>query len=175
VIVKQAAETYKRDADVVALAVIDYGSTHPDGKHYILRLHVEGWASDDWRGDPANAIEFFDEEVEELGLIEVALLPPPWRDINANASLQAHLFDIAAAGAGEDHSYPWGVRCVAATCGACDAALCEVGRSDWAVVNTITWSGQRSESNRPRVEAYGSWEDVRRSVARHNYDMSAGH
>jgi hypothetical protein len=37
--------------DVVALAVVDYGGSYrgndPDGDHYILRLHVESWASDD--------------------------------------------------------------------------------------------------------------------------------
>ena len=157
--------------DVVALAVVDYGGSFrgndPDGDHYILRLHVEGWASDDERGDRANAIEFFDEEVEELGLDEVALLPPPWRDVNADAPAQDRLTTLLRKELGENHKYPWGVVRCAAACGWCEAALCEVGRRDWAVINSITWSGEQLDANRPRVEAYGSWEDVRRSVDRH--------
>jgi len=156
--------------EVVAVAVVDYGGSFrgddPDGDHYILQLQG-GWASDDWCGDRANAIHCFDEQVEELQLVEIALLPAPWHDVNADASHQTRLTALLREELGESHTYPWGVVRCAATCGSCDAALCEVGRADWAVVNQLTWSGQQAESNRPRVEAYGSWEDVRRSVDRH--------
>lgn len=151
---------------VVALAVVDYGYD-PDDDHYILRLHVEGWASDDQPGDRATAIRAFNDEVNELGLVEIPLLPPPWRDINADAPLQDRFSALLRQELGEHHAHPWGVRRCAATCSGCDAALCEVGRTHWAVVNNLAWSGQQLESSRPRVEAYGSWDDVRRSVDRH--------
>jgi hypothetical protein len=150
---------------VVALAVVDYGFD-PYDDHYILRLHVEGWASDDNPGDRASAIDAFNEEISELGLAEIPMLPPPWNDVRGDAPLEARLSVLLRDELGENHAYPWGVKC-AATCGACEAALCEVGRTDWAVVNSLTWTGQQSESRRPRIEAWGTWEHVRGSVDRH--------
>ncbi len=132
---------------MVALAVVDYGYRFdPDDDSYILRLHVEGWASDDDRGDRANAIRFFDEEVSELGLVEIPLLPPPWQDVNADAVVQDRLSTLLRQELGENHTYPWAVR-VAATCPVCEGALCEVGRTDWAVVNSLTWTGSSRNRN----------------------------
>ena len=53
----------------------------------------------------------------ELSLVEVALLPAPWHDLNADAPLQQRRTTQLRQELGENHSYPWGmVRC-AATCG----------------------------------------------------------
>ena len=154
-------------SDVTAIAVVDYGgATALQDDHYLLRFHGSGWISDDDLMDRANAIRCFHEEIIWMGLAEVGLLPPPWQDVNADADAQTRLSTLLRRELGENHSYPWGVRCVAATCPMCEGALCEVGRTDWAVINTITWSG-RQGSSRPRVEAYGTWDDVRRSIDRH--------
>jgi hypothetical protein len=91
---------------VVALAVVDYGFD-PYDDHYILRLHVEWWASDDQPGDRASALWAFNEEVSELGLAEIPLLPPPWHDVRGDAPLEARLSVLLRDELGENHAYPW--------------------------------------------------------------------
>lgn len=151
-----------------SLAVVDYGGAEVDdleeGDHHILRLEV-GRVSDDWVGDRANAIRCFNEEVRALGLIEIPLLPPSWEDVSADARLQRRLSTLLREELGENHALSRKVTC-AATCGGCDSILCEVDREGWAVVH-LNWSGKQSESNRPWVEAYGSWDDVLPSIEEH--------
>jgi hypothetical protein len=155
-------------SDVKAVAVVDYGgAVARDDDHYLLHFHGAGSVTDDDVMDRANAIVCFHEEISWLGLVEIPLLPSPWQDVNADSVVQDRLSTLLRQELGETHSYPWGVRCVSATCNWCEGALCEINRREWAVINTITWTGQLSQSTRPRVEAYGSWEDVRRAVDRH--------
>lgn len=153
---------------VVAMPVIDYGyRLDPDDPddHYVLRLHVEGTVSDDNPGERMAAICAFNEEARDLGLDEIPMLPSPWNDIRGDAQLEAQRTAALREEFGESDSCPWGLRC-AATCRECDAALLEIGRSDWAVVRA-GWGGKDLEPGRALVVAYGTREDVRRSVDRH--------
>jgi hypothetical protein len=119
---------------VVAMAVIDYGyRLDPDDDHYVLRLHIEGTVSDDHPGDRDSAIRSFYEGLDWLRLDEIPMLPPPWNDIRADARLEEQRSALLREEFGESPTYPWGLRC-AATCRECDAALLEIGRTDWAVV-----------------------------------------
>jgi len=104
-------------------------------------------------------------KVDDLGVSD--RLPPHWQDMSRASERQERLTTQLRNECGSHHVLAQrDFRC-AATCEACDSALFERDRHEWAVAN-LTWMARpQADGLLPWVEAMGSWADVLPVIEEH--------